>query len=257
MPTIVGILTFMIRMNFVFSWVEHEKRFYNLGARIPRVEAHFIAELTKWSVYPLSNICDCVQIWKGCVPTAVSFPRLSTNRPGDVPTDAPHRETDIEKRIHHYDVVIDTRHSTDQHHSPANTYSSKVNNIERQISRYIAAKFKTAYPEPYPLQKRSLSAKNKLSDRQWHENQTTTRSLIMQFLHNAAATSTDDYTRRKTNFFEQFGLFSQLFFFFLYFVKNLRGKWLICISQTELYVILSINVMQKKIIWLGIPFVFG
>ena len=25
---------------------------------------------------------------------------------------------------------------------------------------------KTAFPEPYPLQKRSLSAKNKLSDRQ-------------------------------------------------------------------------------------------
>ena len=27
-----------------------------------------------------------------------------------------------------------------------------------------------------------------------------------------AATSTDDYTTKKTNFFEQFGLFSQLFF---------------------------------------------
>ena len=27
MPTIVGILTFMSRINFVLSWVEHEKSF--------------------------------------------------------------------------------------------------------------------------------------------------------------------------------------------------------------------------------------
>ena len=32
MPTIVGILTFTSRINFVFSWVEHEKKFYNLMA---------------------------------------------------------------------------------------------------------------------------------------------------------------------------------------------------------------------------------
>ena len=32
MPTIVGILTFMSRINFTLSRVEHEKRFYNLGA---------------------------------------------------------------------------------------------------------------------------------------------------------------------------------------------------------------------------------
>ena len=44
---------------------------------------------------------------------------------------------------------------------------------------------------------------------------------------------------------------------FWYFVKNLCGKWLICISETELYVILSINGMEKKIIRLGILFVFG
>ena len=31
MPTTVGILTFMTRINFVLSWVEHEK-FYNLRA---------------------------------------------------------------------------------------------------------------------------------------------------------------------------------------------------------------------------------
>ena len=32
MPTIIGILTFMSRINFVLSWVEYEK-FYNLSAR--------------------------------------------------------------------------------------------------------------------------------------------------------------------------------------------------------------------------------
>ena len=32
MPTIVGILTFKSKINFALSWVEHEKKFYNLGA---------------------------------------------------------------------------------------------------------------------------------------------------------------------------------------------------------------------------------
>ena len=31
MPTIVGILTFMSRINFVLSWVEHEKSFITSG----------------------------------------------------------------------------------------------------------------------------------------------------------------------------------------------------------------------------------
>ena len=35
MPTIVGILTFMSRINFVLSWVEH-KKFYILGTRPPQ-----------------------------------------------------------------------------------------------------------------------------------------------------------------------------------------------------------------------------
>ena len=30
--TIVGILTFMSRKYFMLNWVEHEKKFYNLGA---------------------------------------------------------------------------------------------------------------------------------------------------------------------------------------------------------------------------------
>ena len=49
--------------------------------------------------------------------------------------------------------------------------------------------------------------------------QTATRSLRMQvFLLQdtlfIVATSTDDYTTKKTNFFEQFGLFSQSFLIF-------------------------------------------
>ena len=31
MPTIVGILTFMSKKNFVLSWVEHEKSFITSG----------------------------------------------------------------------------------------------------------------------------------------------------------------------------------------------------------------------------------
>ena len=34
MPTIVGILTFMSRKNIILSSVEHEKKFYNCGARL-------------------------------------------------------------------------------------------------------------------------------------------------------------------------------------------------------------------------------
>ena len=33
MPTIVGIFIFISRENVMLSWVEHEKKFYNLGAR--------------------------------------------------------------------------------------------------------------------------------------------------------------------------------------------------------------------------------
>ena len=32
MPTIVGVLTFMSRINFIHSWVEYENKFYNLEA---------------------------------------------------------------------------------------------------------------------------------------------------------------------------------------------------------------------------------
>ena len=36
MPTIVGILTFMSKIYFVLSWVEHEKKLYNLGVWFTR-----------------------------------------------------------------------------------------------------------------------------------------------------------------------------------------------------------------------------
>ena len=31
MPTIIGILSFMSMIDWMFNWVEHEKLFYNLG----------------------------------------------------------------------------------------------------------------------------------------------------------------------------------------------------------------------------------
>ena len=34
MPKVVDILTFMSMINFILSIVEHEKKFYSLGARI-------------------------------------------------------------------------------------------------------------------------------------------------------------------------------------------------------------------------------
>ena len=43
MPTMVGILTFMSRINFVLSWVEHEKSFITSGPdlQIKEVNADF------------------------------------------------------------------------------------------------------------------------------------------------------------------------------------------------------------------------
>ena len=112
--------------------------------------------------------------------------------------------------------------------------------------RKWAYRFKTAFPEPYLLQKRSISAENKLSDREWHQKvskiissinymkkramQRNNRENIRQksnshtFVDDAdflkrdtlfiALTSTDDYTTKKINFFEQFGLFRNCFFVF-------------------------------------------
>ena len=44
MPTIVGILTFMSRINFDLSWVEHEKSFITLG---PELQVNTIFLQTK------------------------------------------------------------------------------------------------------------------------------------------------------------------------------------------------------------------
>ena len=44
MPTIVGILTFMNRINFVLSWVEHEKSFLYLDFFFDIVMQYFIKQ---------------------------------------------------------------------------------------------------------------------------------------------------------------------------------------------------------------------
>ena len=52
MPTTVGILTFMSRINFMLSIVEHEK-FYNLGAvfyKIIRISKHISAIIKRFIV---------------------------------------------------------------------------------------------------------------------------------------------------------------------------------------------------------------
>ena len=54
MPTIVGILTFKSRINFVLSWVEHEKKFISGSSR----------RLTLKKGAPGDQVCDllCVQL---------------------------------------------------------------------------------------------------------------------------------------------------------------------------------------------------
>ena len=43
MPTIVGILTFMSRINFVLSWVEHGKSFITSGPGLSDVKRLVLA----------------------------------------------------------------------------------------------------------------------------------------------------------------------------------------------------------------------
>ena len=47
MPTIIGILTFMSRINFKLSLVEHEKKFYNLRAWLQMTKAGLFNKLPK------------------------------------------------------------------------------------------------------------------------------------------------------------------------------------------------------------------
>ena len=62
-----------------------------------------------------------------------------------------------------------------------------------------AYRFKTAFPEPYPLQKRSISAKNKLSDRQWHQKASKTISSIKYMKKRAMQRNNREATRQKSN----------------------------------------------------------
>ena len=49
MPTIVGILTFMSRKNFMLNSVEHSKKFYNLGARKGKdIHDNYIQYQSSW-----------------------------------------------------------------------------------------------------------------------------------------------------------------------------------------------------------------
>ena len=52
MPTLVGILTFMSRISFVLSWVEHEKSFITLGPGETVVSA-----LNAYQKFAADNIC--------------------------------------------------------------------------------------------------------------------------------------------------------------------------------------------------------
>ena len=150
--------------------------------------------------------------------------------------------------------------------------------------RKVAYPLKTAFPEPYPPQKRILSSKNNLNVTQWHQKVSKIinfincmKEMAMQqnnneamrqksnrhtffddadFFYNTtlfiAAASTDNYTTKKTCFFQQFGLFSQLF---LYFVKNYVEHD--AFHRPNYTLFSSINSTERKIIWQGILFVFG
>ena len=49
MPTIIGILTFICRKNFMLSGVEHKKKFYNFGAEMQ-------TNTTEYNVYYVNTL---------------------------------------------------------------------------------------------------------------------------------------------------------------------------------------------------------
>ena len=55
MPTNVGILPFMSRINFMLNWVEHEKKCYNLGARSYSFIFRSLALVDNSCLFPLKN----------------------------------------------------------------------------------------------------------------------------------------------------------------------------------------------------------
>ena len=65
--------------------------------------------------------------------------------------------------------------------------------------RKWAYRLKTAFPEPYPLQKRSLSAKNKLSDTQWHQKVSKIISSINYMKKRAMQWNNREAIRQKSN----------------------------------------------------------
>ena len=62
-----------------------------------------------------------------------------------------------------------------------------------------AYRFKTAFPEPYPLQKRSISAKNKLSNKQWHQKLSKIISSINYMMKMAMQRNNREAIRQKSN----------------------------------------------------------
>ena len=67
MPTIVGIFIFISRENFILSWVEHEKKFYNLGARsfavrlqIPWIKFHWTVSIFTVRTCPEDSHSHCL-----------------------------------------------------------------------------------------------------------------------------------------------------------------------------------------------------
>ena len=80
---------------------------------------------------------------------------------------------------------------------------------------------------------------NGTTEKLWDKNQTAIRSLMMQIFYNAIQSSLRRRTQtitqhRKQAFSNSLGWVRNCFW---YFVNNLCGRWLTCISQTELYVI--------------------
>ena len=59
MPTIVGILTFMSRINFVLGWVEHEKSFIGMEPGVCALLSFSIITLRKKELVSLC-VCVCV-----------------------------------------------------------------------------------------------------------------------------------------------------------------------------------------------------
>ena len=93
MPTIVGILTFTSRINLVLSWVEFEKKFYNLGARGRRFDLRLLQSVG-WDFKPCSRL---YHIRKSVRTKSTSFPLANEDESPYDPSclwDIKHEHTD-------------------------------------------------------------------------------------------------------------------------------------------------------------------